>query len=57
MMVNANDRSFWVVTEYGKMDVETGYNAHIMGTLALGMTMMTVVFILCIILKAMGRIA
>jgi len=43
---HVNDSFFWVVTQMSDMNVKTGYKLHSLGTLVIGFTAMTVVWIL-----------
>lgn len=47
---HANDSFFWVVTRLSGMDVKTGYRFHSIGTLVLGTSAATLLFILYLIL-------
>jgi len=47
---HANDSFFWVVTQFSKMDVATGYRTHTLATLLQGVVSMIVVYILCVVL-------
>lgn len=47
---HANDSFFWVVSQFSKMPVALAYRAHTMGTLVQGLTAMTVVFVLSLVL-------
>ncbi len=47
---HANDSYFWVVTQFGKMDVSTAYKAHTVATLIQGVATMIVVAVLAIVL-------
>lgn len=47
---HANDSFFWVVSQFSKMPVSLAYRAHTMATLVQGLTAMTVVFILSLVL-------
>jgi GntP family gluconate:H+ symporter len=46
---HANDSFFWVVTQFSKMDTNTGYKTHTMATLIQGVVSICVVFILSLI--------
>ena len=48
---HANDSYFWVVTNFGDMEVEDGYKAQTMGTLVTGLAAIVNVFILYLIFK------
>lgn len=43
---HANDSYFWVVTQMSGMDVKTGYKLHTMGTLVIGSTAMTCLYVI-----------
>ncbi len=47
---HANDSFFWVVTQFSKMDVATGYKTHTLATLFQGVVSMIVVYILSVVL-------
>ena len=47
---HANDSYFWVVTNFGEMDVSDGYKTHTLGTLVIGVTSMICVFIAWLLL-------
>lgn len=47
---HANDSFFWVVTQFSKMDVATGYKTHTLATFFQGVVSMTVVYILYVVL-------
>ncbi len=47
---HANDSYFWVVSQFGGMDVATAYRTHSLGTLFQGIGTMTAIFILSLIL-------
>ena len=47
---HANDSYFWVVTNFGDMEVQDGYRAQTMGTLVTGIAAMINVYILYLIL-------
>lgn len=47
---HANDSYFWVVTNFGDMEVEDGYKAQTMGTLVCGIATMINVYIVYLIL-------
>ncbi|MCE0556338.1 MULTISPECIES: GntP family permease [unclassified Motilimonas] len=47
---HANDSFFWVVSQFSKMSVSLAYRAHTMATLIQGVTAMTLVYILSLIL-------
>lgn len=47
---HANDSFFWVVSQFSKMPVALAYRAHTLATLVQGLTAMTVVFILSLLL-------
>ena len=42
---HANDSFFWVVTQMTGMDVKTGYRTHSLGTLILGMSAISALFV------------
>ena len=46
---HANDSYFWVVTQFSKMDVKTGYRLQTVGTLIEGVTAALVVWIISLI--------
>ncbi|MGQ8335205.1 GntP family permease [Sunxiuqinia sp. A32] len=46
---HANDSFFWVVTQFSKMDVKTGYRTHTLATLIQGIISFVVVYILGLI--------
>jgi gluconate:H+ symporter, GntP family len=46
---HANDSYFWVVTQFSKMDADTGYKTHTIATLIQGVVSMVVVFLLSLI--------
>ena len=48
---HANDSYFWVVTNFGEMETEQGYNTQTMGTLIIGLASMVGVFIAYLVLK------
>ena len=48
---HANDSYFWVVTNFGDMEVEDGYKAQTMGTLVTGIAAIINVFIIYMIVK------
>jgi gluconate:H+ symporter, GntP family len=43
---HANDSIFWVVTQMSGMDVRTGYKLHTLGTLVIGITSITAIWLL-----------
>jgi GntP family gluconate:H+ symporter len=43
---HANDSFFWVVTQMSGMDVKTGYRTHTLGTLIMGLTAATCVYVI-----------
>ncbi|MGY8791885.1 MAG: GntT/GntP/DsdX family permease, partial [Pseudomonadales bacterium] len=45
-----NDSFFWVVTQFSRMSVQQAYKTQTMATLIQGLTAMTVVFILSLVL-------
>jgi GntP family gluconate:H+ symporter len=47
---HANDSFFWVVTQFSKMDVATGYRTHTLATLFQGIVSMVVVYTLYVAL-------
>jgi len=47
---HTNDSFFWVVSQFSKMPVALAYRAHTLGTLVQGITAMTVVFLLSLLL-------
>ena len=47
---HANDSLFWVLSQFSKMSVSLAYRAHTMATLIQGVTAMTLVYILSLIL-------
>lgn len=47
---HANDSFFWVVTQFSKMDVATGYKTHTLATLFQGAVSMAVVYLLSVVL-------
>tara|TARA_B110000285_G_C15126107_1_gene620364 strand:- start:1393 stop:2751 length:1359 start_codon:yes stop_codon:yes gene_type:complete len=47
---HANDSFFWVVTQFSRMSVQQAYKTQTMATLIQGLTAMTVVFILSLVL-------
>ncbi|SQH76060.1 Permease, GntP family protein [Shewanella benthica] len=47
---HANDSFFWVVTQFSRMSVKQAYKAQTMATLVQGITAMTLVYILSLIL-------
>jgi GntP family gluconate:H+ symporter len=47
---HANDSFFWVVTQFSKMDVATGYKTHTLATLFQGIVSMITVYILYVVL-------
>ena len=47
---HANDSYFWVVTNFGDMDVKDGYKTQTLGTLIIGVASMIGVFVLSLIL-------
>ncbi|WP_028772325.1 GntP family permease [Shewanella waksmanii] len=47
---HANDSFFWVVTQFSRMSVKQAYKAQTMATLIQGLTAMTLVYILSLIL-------
>ena len=47
---HANDSFFWVVTQFSRMSVKQAYKAQTMATLVQGITAMTLVFILSLVL-------
>ncbi|MCL1093244.1 GntP family permease [Shewanella kaireitica] len=47
---HANDSFFWVVTQFSRMSVKQAYKAQTMATLVQGLTAMTVVYILSLVL-------
>jgi len=47
---HANDSFFWVVTQFSKMDVATGYKTHTLATLFQGVVSMTVVYLMSVVL-------
>ncbi|MEL7589556.1 MAG: GntP family permease [Prolixibacteraceae bacterium] len=47
---HANDSFFWVVTQFSKMDVGTGYKTHTLATLFQGVVSMIVVYVLSVVL-------
>ncbi|MBE0674367.1 MAG: GntP family permease, partial [Bacteroidales bacterium] len=46
---HANDSIFWVVTQMSGMDVRTGYKLHTLGTLVIGITSITAIWLLFIL--------
>lgn len=48
---HANDSFFWVVTQMSGMDTRMGYRMHTLGTLVLGTTAATTLFIVHLILN------
>lgn len=48
---HANDSYFWVVTNFGEMEVKDGYKTQTLGTLIIGLASMIGVFIFYLILK------
>lgn len=48
---HANDSYFWVVTNFGDMEVDDGYKTQTLGTFVTGIAAMVNVFILYLILK------
>ncbi len=46
---HANDSFFWVVTQFSKIDVNTGYKTHTLATLIQGGVSLAVVFLLSLI--------
>jgi GntP family gluconate:H+ symporter len=48
---HANDSYFWVVTNFGDMEVEDGYRAQTMGTLVTGIAAMINVYIIYLIMR------
>ena len=47
---HANDSYFWVVTQFSGMDVKTGYKTHTAASLILGVTSMTVTYLLSLVI-------
>ncbi len=47
---HANDSYFWVVTQFGKIDLKTAYKTQTVATLLQGLAIMVTVFILSLIL-------
>ena len=47
---HANDSYFWVVTNFGEMEVSDGYKTQTMLTLIMGVAAMIVIFPLSLIL-------
>ncbi|MGV8090844.1 MAG: GntP family permease [Mangrovibacterium sp.] len=47
---HANDSFFWVVTQFSKMDVATGYRTHTLATLFQGIVSMLVIYMLYVAL-------
>lgn len=47
---HANDSFFWVVTQFSKMDVATGYKTHTLATFFQGVVSMIVVYVLSVVL-------
>lgn len=43
---HANDSFFWVVTQMSGMDVRTGYRTHTLGTLVMGVSAATMVYVI-----------
>ncbi len=43
---HANDSIFWIVTQMTNMDVKTGYKLHTLGTLVIGLTAITAIWLL-----------
>ena len=48
---HANDSYFWVVTNFGDMEVEDGYKTQTLGTLVIGVASMVGVLILSLFLR------
>lgn len=48
---HANDSYFWVVTNFGEMDVEDGYKTQTLGTLIIGLASIISVYILYFIIR------
>lgn len=48
---HANDSYFWVVTNFGDMEVEDGYKTQTLGTLVTGIAAIINVFIIYMIVK------
>lgn len=46
---HANDSGFWVVTQLSGIDVKTGYKAYTLGTLIVGVTAATLVYVASLI--------
>ncbi len=46
---HANDSFFWVVTQFSKMDTNTGYKTHTIATLIQGVVSMGVIFLLSLV--------
>ena len=47
---HANDSYFWVVTNFGDMDVKDGYKTQTLGTLIIGVASMIGVFVVSLFL-------
>ena len=47
---HANDSYFWVVTNFGDMDVKDGYKTQTLGTLIIGVASMIGVFLVSLFL-------
>jgi len=47
---HANDSYFWVVSQFSNMNVSLAYRAHTMATLLQGLTGITIVFLLSLLL-------
>ena len=47
---HANDSYFWVVSQFSNMNVSLSYRAHTMATLFQGLTGITIVFLLSLLL-------
>ena len=47
---HANDSFFWVVTQFSKMDVATGYKTHTAATFFQGVVSMIVVYLLSVVM-------
>lgn len=48
---HANDSYFWVVTNFGSMDVEDGYKTQTLGTLLIGLASLVNVYIMYFIIR------
>lgn len=46
VMSHANDSFFWVVTQMSGMDVKTGYRTHSLGTLLIGLSAISSLFVI-----------